>query len=189
MGAYALGMTLGIATKEAKKLVDGYLNGFPELKKWMETSKKQAKEQGFVKTQVGRIRHLPKVKAIYDKIGDDLLDWNIKKEMERQYGVDKIKSLSRDYINGLNNSCNVQIQGLAASIVNRAALAINRKFKELGINGWVCAQIHDQLVIEVDHDRSEEAARIVQDLMENTTKLSIDLKAPPTLAPNLRDGH
>jgi DNA polymerase-1 len=109
--------------------------------------------------------------------------------MERQYGVDQIKNLSRDYINGLNNSCNVQIQGLAASIVNRAALAINRKFKELDIRGWVCAQIHDQLVIEVEHDRSEEAARIVQDLMENTTKLSIDLKAPPTLAHNLRDGH
>jgi DNA polymerase I-like protein with 3'-5' exonuclease and polymerase domains len=189
MGAYALGMTLGIPTKDAKKLVDGYLNGFPELKKWMERSKKQAKEKGFVKTQVGRIRHLSKVKAIYDKIGDDLLDWNIKKEMERQYGVDQIKNLSRDYINGLNNSCNVQIQGLAASIVNRAALAINRKFKELNINGWVCAQIHDQLVIEVDHDRSEEAARIVQDCMENTTKLSIDLKAPPALAVNLRDGH
>jgi len=189
MGAYALGMNLGIATKDAKKLVDGYLNGFPELKKWMERSKKQAKEQGFVKTQVGRIRHLPKVKAIYDKIGDDLLDWNIKKEMERQYGVERIKNLSRDYINGLNNSCNVQIQGLAASIVNRAALAINRKFQQLGIKGWVCAQIHDQLVIEVDHDKAEEAAKIVQDCMENTTKLSIDLKAPPALAHNLRDGH
>ena len=189
MGAYALGMNLGIPTKDAKKLVDGYLNGFPELKKWMERSKKQAKEKGFVSTQVGRIRHLPKVKAIYDKIGDDLLDWNIKKEMERQYGVDQIKNLSRDYINGLNNSCNVQIQGLAASIVNRAALAINRKFIELGIRGWVCAQIHDQLVIEVDHDRADEAARIVQDLMENTTKLSIALKAPPALATNLRDGH
>lgn len=189
MGAYALGMNLGIATKEAKKLIDGYLNGFPELKKWMERSKKQAKEKGYVSTQVGRIRHLPKVKAIYDKIGDDLLDWNIKKDMERQYGVDQIKNLSRDYINGLNNSCNVQIQGLAASIVNRAALAINRKFIELGIRGWVCAQIHDQLVIEVEQARSEEAARIVQDCMENTTKLSIALKAPPALAHNLRDGH
>jgi DNA polymerase-1 len=189
MGAYALGMNLGIPTKEAKKLVDGYLNGFPELKKWMERSKAQAKEKGYVSTQVGRIRHLPKVKAIYDKIGDDLLDWNIKKEMERQYGVDNIKNLSRDYVNGLNNSCNVQIQGLAASIVNRAALAINRKFKELDIRGWVCAQIHDQLVIEVEYNKSEEAARIVQDLMENTTKLSIDLKAPPALATNLRDGH
>jgi len=189
MGAYALGMTLGIPTKEAKKLVEGYLSAYPQLKEWMERSKKQAKTVGFVKTQVGRVRHLPKVKAIYDKIGDDLLDWNIKKEMERQYGVDQIKSLSRDYINGLNNSCNVQIQGLAASIVNRAALAINRKFQELGIRGWVCAQIHDQLVIEVDSDKSQEAARIVQDLMENTTKLSIALKAPPALAMNLRDGH
>jgi DNA polymerase I-like protein with 3'-5' exonuclease and polymerase domains len=189
MGAYALGMNLGIPTKEAKKLVDGYLNGFPELKKWMESSKKQAKEQGYVKTQVGRIRHLPKVKKIYDQIGDALLDWNVKKDLEREYGADKIKGLSRDYINGLNNSCNVQIQGLAASIVNRAALAINRKFKDLGINGWVCAQIHDQLVIEVEHSKAEEAARIVQDLMENTTKLSIALKAPPALAHNLRDGH
>ena len=189
MGAYALGMTLGIPTKEAKKLVEGYLSAYPQLKEWMERSKKQAKTVGFVKTQVGRVRHLPKVKAIYDKIGDDLLDWNIKKEMERQYGVDQIKSLSRDYINGLNNSCNVQIQGLAASIVNRAALAINRKFQELGIRGWVCAQIHDQLVIEVDNARSEEAAKIVQNLMETTTKLSIDLKAPPALAHNLRDGH
>ena len=189
MGAYALGMNLGIPTKEAKKLVEGYLSGYPQLKEWMDSSKAQAKAVGFVKTQVGRVRHLPKVKAIYDKIGDDLLDWNIKKEMEYQYGIDKVKSLSRDYINGLNNSCNVQIQGLAASIVNRAALAINRKFKELNIRGWVCAQIHDQLVIEVDHDIAEDAAKIVQDCMENTTKLSIALKAPPSLAINLRDGH
>lgn len=189
MSAYALGKTLELPTKEAKKLVDGYLNGFPELKKWMEKSKKQAKELGFVKTQVGRIRHLPKVKAIYDKIGDALLDWNIKRELEYEYGKDKIKNLSRDFVNGLNNSCNVQIQGLAASIVNRAALAINRKFKELGINGWVCAQIHDQLVIEVEHSKAEEAARIVQDCMENTTKLNVPLYAIPQIAKNLRDGH
>jgi len=189
MGAYALGMTLGIPTKEAKKLVDGYLNGFPELKKWMERSKKQAKEVGYVKTQVGRVRHLPKVKAIYDRIGDDLLDWNKKKELEHVHGPDKIKNLSRDYVNGLNNSCNVQIQGLAASIVNRAALAINRKFKELGLKGQVVAQIHDQLVMEVEEAKAEVAAKIVQDCMENTTKLSIALKAPPAIAHNWRDGH
>jgi DNA polymerase I-like protein with 3'-5' exonuclease and polymerase domains len=189
MGAYALGMNLGISTKEAKKLVDGYLNGFPELKKWMETSRQQAKTQGFVKTQVGRIRHLPKVKQIHENLGDALLDWNIKNQLSREYGVDSIKKLSKDYVNGLNNSCNVQIQGLAASIVNRAALAINREFKKLGIKGWVCAQIHDQLIMEVDHDRAEECAKIVQDKMENTTKLSIALKAPPAISKNWRDGH
>ena len=84
---------------------------------------------------------------------------------------------------------NVQIQGLAASIVNRAAIAINRKFKEKGIVGWVCAQIHDQLVMEVEKVKAEEASKIVQDCMENTTKLSIELKAPPAIAYNLRDGH
>jgi DNA polymerase-1 len=189
MGAYALGMNLGISTKEAKVLIDGYLNGFPELKKWMLRSKEFVKNNGYIKTQVGRIRHLPKVKAIYDKIGDDLLDWNIKKEMERQYGVDQIKNLSRDYINGLNNGCNVQIQGLAASIVNRAALAINRRFKQSGVRGWVCAQIHDQLVIEVEYSKAEEACRIVQDCMENTTKLNVPLYAIPQISKNLRDGH
>lgn len=189
MSPYALGMTLEIPTKEAKKLVDGYLNGFPELKKWMEKSRKQAKELGYVKTQVGRIRHLHKVKAIYERLGDALLDWNIKKELEQQYGVDKIKNLDRDYRNGLNNSCNFQIQSLAASIVNRAALAINREFKKCHIKGQVICQIHDQLVIEVEEARAEEAAKIVQDKMENTTKLNVPLYAVPQITHNMRDGH
>jgi DNA polymerase-1 len=84
---------------------------------------------------------------------------------------------------------NVQIQGLAASIVNRSAIAINRKFKEADIKGQVIAQIHDQLVMEVEESRVEEAEKIVQDCMENTTKLTVQLKAPPARAHNLRDGH
>ena len=189
MGAYALGKNIDVPTKEAKKLVDGYLNGFPELKKWMEDSKDHAKTYGFVKNQVGRVRHLPKVKKLYDIFGDNLLDWNYKRELEAEHGKEKVKVIARDYTNGVNNSLNFQIQSLAASIVNRAAIAINRKFKELNIKGWVCAQIHDQLVMEVEKSRSEEAAKIVQQLMENTTKLSIELVAPPSLAINLRDGH
>lgn len=189
MSAFALGKTIQVSTKEAKKLVDGYLNGFPELKNWMDTSREFVKKNGYIKTQVGRIRHLPKVKKIYDTIGDSILDWNVKRDFEAQFGVDEVKRVSRDYSNGLNNAMNVQIQGLAASIVNRAAIAINRRLKSSGISGWVCAQVHDQLVIEVEKDRVEEAAKIVQDCMENTTKLSIDLKAPPAIAHNMRDGH
>ena len=189
MGAYALGKNLNVSTKEAKKLVEGYLNGFPELKNWMERSENQAKTEGFVKTQVGRVRHLKKVKHIYDNIGDSIMDWNFKKDLERQFGVDEVKKVSRDYINGLNNAKNYQIQSLAASIVNRAAIAINRRLKNLGIPGQVVCQVHDQLVIEVDKTHKEEAAKIVQYCMENTTKLSIDLKAPPAISYNMRDGH
>ena len=189
MGAYALGKNLDLSTKEAKKLVDGYLNGFPELEKWMRKSEDEARHNGYVKTQVGRIRHLPKVKAIYEQIGDAMLDYNAKRELAYQHGEDLIKNISRDFINGLNNAKNVQIQGLSASIVNRAALAINRRFKAVGINGWVCSQIHDQIICEVEYDRAKEAAEIVQDCMENTTKISLKLKAVPVLANNFRDGH
>jgi DNA polymerase I-like protein with 3'-5' exonuclease and polymerase domains len=189
MGAYALGKNIGVKTKEAEKLVDGYLNGFPNLKKWMEESKEFAKTNGFIKTQVGRIRHLPKVKSLYEKYGDDLLDYNFKRELERTHGTDEALNMVRDYKNGLNNSLNVQIQGLAASIVNRAAIAINREFKAKGIKGQVVAQIHDQLIMEVEEARSKEAADIVQDKMENTTKLKIPLVAIPSIAHNWRDGH
>ena len=189
MGAYALGKNIEVTTKEAKKLVEGYLSGFPELEKWMRKSEDDARTLGYVKTQVGRIRHLPKVKAIYESIGDAMLDYNAKRELAYAHGEEFIKGISRDFVNGLNNAKNVQIQGLSASIVNRAALAINRRFKAAGIRGWVCAQIHDQLICEVDHDRAKEAAEIVQDCMENTTKLSLKLKAVPALAINFRDGH
>ena len=189
MGAYALGKNIDLTTKEAKVLVEGYLNGFPQLREWMDNSAKFAKDNGYIRTQVGRIRHLPKVKAIYEKVGDGMLDYNFVKELEYKHGAEAVKSIKRDFVNGVNNSRNVQIQGLAASIVNRAAIAINRKFKEVGINGWVCAQIHDQIICEVEDSKAKEAADIVKDCMENTTKLSIDLKAPPAIAHNWRDGH
>jgi DNA polymerase-1 len=189
MGAYALGKNIEVSTKEAQKLIDGYFEGFPELKKWFDSSRQQAKDEGYVKTQVGRVRHLPKVKRIYETLGDTILDHRIRKDLESLYGVEKVLAIQRDYVNGLNNSCNFQIQSLSASIVNRAAIQINRALKKAGIVGWVCAQIHDQLITEVEEDRAEEAAQIIKDCMENTTKISLPLKAPPSLAHNWRDGH
>jgi DNA polymerase-1 len=110
--------------------------------------------------------------------------------LEDTLGKDLVLNMVRDYKNGINNSFNVKIQGLAASIVNRAAIRINRLFKEKGIDGKVVANIHDQLVIEVKEDKVEEAKYIVQDCMENTTKLDgVELIAVPSIAKNLRDGH
>ena len=189
MSAYALGKSIDLSTKEAQKLVDGYLNGFPNLKKWMTDSKIFVKKEGYVKTQVGRVRHLPKVSYLHGKFGDSLLEWDFQNRLEGQLGKEMVTNMARDYKNGLNNSMNFQIQSLAASIVNRAAIEINREFKKQGIKGQVVAQIHDQLVMEVDETMAEEACKIVQDKMENTTKLSLDLVAVPSLAHNLKEGH
>ena len=190
MGAFALGKSLNIPQKEAKKLVDGYLNGFPQLQEWMENSREQVKAHGYIKTKVGRIRHLPKAKKIYDKFGEKILDWKFRKNLEGQYGKAQVMQVYRDYKNSLNNCLNVQLQGYSASIVNRAALQINRKATKMGIDAVVIAQIHDQIVVSIEEGRAEEFAPIVSHIMETTTELpGVTLKAPPEIADNMQEGH
>mgnify|MGYP000654553662 CR=1 FL=1 len=187
----------------AEKLVQGYLDGFPQLKEWREASRQQVKDHGFIKNYVGRVRHLPKVKRIYQQVGDRMMDWRYRKELETQVPTktnpktgkiisprDQVTQAYRDYRNGLNNCLNFQLQSLAAAVVNRAALVINRKAKELGIDAIVQAQVHDQLIINVDEKDAEMFAPIVQEIMENTTQLpGVTLKAPPEISNNWRDGH
>jgi DNA polymerase I len=190
MEAYALGMTLGIPTKEAEKLVAGYLDGFPQLKEWRENSRKQVKSNGFITNYVGRIRHLDKVRKIHGHFGDQIMDWRFRKELTGRYGKEKVMQVYRDYRNGLNNTLNFQLQSLAAAVVNRAAVQINRKAKELGFDAIVQAQIHDQLIINVAEDQAEAFAPIVQEIMETNLVLpGVTLKAPPEIANNFRDGH
>jgi DNA polymerase I-like protein with 3'-5' exonuclease and polymerase domains len=190
MTGYALAMSIGVGRKEGEALVDGYLNGFPELKKWMETSRDFVRKNGYIRNMVGRTRHLPLVKRIYEKMGDNLLDYKFRKSLENSYGTEKVQKLYLDYKNGLNNSLNFQIQSLSASIVNRAALNINRRFKKEGIDGIVVAQIHDQLICEVRLEDVEKSKPIIQDYMENTTKLDgVPLIAIPEVGFNMRDAH
>jgi len=190
MESFALSKTLDVDQKVAQELVDGYLDGFPELKQWRINSRKQVKEHGFIKNKVGRIRHLPKVKKMYDTFGDQMMDWKFRKDLSERYGKDQVLQWYRDYRNGLNNCLNYQLQSLAAAVVNRAAVQINRKLKELGIDGRVQAQVHDQLIINVPEDQAEFVAPIVKEIMENTTKLEgVTLKAPPEISDNWRDGH
>jgi len=190
MEAYALKMTLGVDQKTAENLIKGYLDGFPQLKEWRENSRLQVKAHGYIKNYVGRVRHLPKVQKTYIKFQDRMLDWRFRKELEATYGRDQVLKAYRDYRNGLNNCLNFQLQSLAAAVVNRAALKINRKAAELGIDAKVQAQVHDQLIINCDEKDVEMFAPIVQEIMETTTQLpGVTLKAPPEIADNWRDGH
>lgn len=188
MTDYALGKTLDIPTEEAKVLVDAYLDGFPALKQWMDSSKEFVKTNGYIKSEAGRIRHLPKAKELSKIHGDKLLDFRYRKKIEKTYGKDVVLNMYRDYKNSINNSRNFQIQSLSASIVNRSAILINREFKKREIDGWVAAQVHDQLIMNVPEDRSEECSKFIQDIMESY-KLSLQLKAPPEQATNWRDSH
>jgi len=190
MSGYALAMNLDIPKKEAQNLVDGYLGGFPKLAKWMKESREFACEHGYIKNKIGRIRHLPNLKKIHDAFQDGIMNWKFKKELEQKYGSERVMNWYRDYKNGRNNCINFQIQSLAAGIVNRSAININRELKRRGIDGWVCAQIHDQLVIEVPDEHADECREMVQYEMENVMQLDgVTLKAPAEIADDWFEGH
>ena len=150
----------------------------------------QVKDHGYIKNYVGRVRHLPKVKKIFGKYGDQMMDWRFRQSITPQYGKEAVMQAYRDYRNGLNNCLNFQLQSLAAAVVNRAAVMINRKAKELGIDAIVQAQVHDQLIINVSEKDAAMFAPHVQQIMEDTTVLpGVTLKAPPEIANNWSEGH
>jgi DNA polymerase I-like protein with 3'-5' exonuclease and polymerase domains len=191
MGAYALGKTLNISEKEAKKLIDQYLTSYPELKKWMDRSFNDCVGKGYVKSEAGRVRHMPKAPVIWKAHSDYILDplklWERFNENELKYK--QMKYLRSEMVNYINNSRNFQIQSLAASITNRACIAINRELNRQNIDGYVCAQIHDQIIVKCEKNKAEKVRSMVEFIMENCYKLSLKLKAPASIAENFLEGH
>ncbi len=148
---------------------------------------------GYVKNKTGRIRHLERVKAIYEKFEDNLIDPKAFGMMKRMCKTpdqtDKLMKLRMEYKNGLNNSKNFQIQSLAASIMNRSAIAIHKEFKERGLDAHIMLQIHDEFVVNSRADIAEEVSKIVKHHMENTVQIPTGLIAEPNIATNFGDGH
>ena len=191
MTDFALGKTLGIGQNEAKRLLEAYLSEFPDLRGWMFKSRQQCLKTGRIQSEAGRIRHFPEVPGLYAKYGECLLDdlelWKKYNSSPAKYR--QMKFIRKKVKNALNNSVNFQIQSLSSSIVNRAAIHINRWLRNMDYNGGVVAQIHDQLVIEVPEEFKEECRAKVQEIMENTYKISIDLKSPAEIGYNFDEAH
>lgn len=198
MEAFLLGKTLDIPQQKAEKLIKGYLDGFPKLKDWMERSNESCKLYGKARSEAGRVRHMKLAagifhserKTLFDSEGnlkDSLLLWKEWNGHPKKYQNYKWKR--KKMKNFLNNAKNFQIQSLAASITNRACIAIARELKRQRSTGYICAQVHDQIVVRVPESEAHKWQKIVQYLMENTYKISLPLKAPAEIGKNLQEAH
>lgn len=191
--AWQIGQTLNIHIAEAQKLVDGYLEGFPQLAKWMTDTHLRVQTMGFVKSKTGRIRHLHRAKAIYEKFEDNLLNprsFKMMKDMCKSPDqLQKLMQLRMEYKNLLNVSKNFQIQSLAASIMNRSAIAIHQEFEEKGLDAYIELQIHDEFVVNCGEGVAKEVADIVKHHMENTIHIPTGLVAEPNITENFAGGH
>ena len=172
MGESRLVEAIGCSYNEARKIINGYLATYPNLKKYMLTCEWEAKKYGVVRTEFGRVRHLKHVQGWYLLYDDRILDY--KWASERGLVKERL-----EFKNGLNNAKNFKIQGLAASIVNRAAIALTKAFKAASIDGWIINQVHDELVCMVKEEQVDLAKNVMKDCMENTVKISVPLQAEP----------
>ena len=180
--AYRIAGLLNIPKEEAQKLIDMYLDAFPDLRQYIEDCHYDVNTKGYVSTVFGRVRHLQRGKELFRAHGYDLLNsrWAKKHHLHEE---------RREYKNLLNNSTNFRIQGLAGHIINRAMITIAREFRKNNIDGYVTLMIHDQTVCSVRETHVEKARAIVRDAMQNVVKLDVPLIAEPSVATNLKDGH
>jgi len=186
MTPYKLHKDLKISEAEAQRIHRGYFQAFPDLKKWYDESIKEACLNGQVRTEYGRIRRFPTLKESFAKYGNILFDslelWKQYHDIPGEYK--EMKRLARECTNERNNGINFKIQGLAASITNRACIQIARRLK--GLDAIIIAQVHDEIVVESEESISSEVSKIVQEEMESF-KLTVKLKAPPSYGYNLKD--
>lgn len=188
--AWKVSKLLGISIEEADLILHNYFTSFPGLRAAMEKYIKEAKLTGKVTSKFGRVRHLPRVKFIYDTYGDGILDYKKLGAIAKRHNISyaEAKLISKEYNGLLNNALNFPIQSAATSIVNRAGIAKAKQFLEEGIDAWASLQIHDEWVVSARIEQLERACEIVKDCMENTNKLLMPLIAEPTVAYNLREG-
>jgi DNA polymerase I-like protein with 3'-5' exonuclease and polymerase domains len=173
-----ISQVLGNSTQEAQELLNGYFKTFPGIKKFINSSHIQATTKGYVKTKLGRIRHLERAKELHTKYGKNLLDYRWAKAK----GLTKERS---ELKNLLNNATNFQIQGFAAHCLNRAMLKMTRKFKELGLDADILLPIHDEVLVRAKKEQAEKVAEIVKWAMETCVDINpIKLKASPVIGRN-----
>jgi len=148
MSVFGLTRTTELTLAEAETFVKAYFQKFPGIKKYLDGIRKQAAQQGYVETLLGRRRYFP---ALQSKA-----NVQVKNREERE-------------------AINAPVQGTAADIMKIAMLNIPPALKEAGLKAKMLLQVHDELVFECPKNELKETARVVQEIMENSYPLSIPL--------------
>ena len=158
---FGLAERLDIPRDEAKMLIDGYFETFPQVHDYMEKSKEVAREKGYVTTLFGRRRYLP--------------DINSHNATVRGFAE--------------RNAINAPIQGTAADIIKVAMIRIIKRFKAEGIKSKMILQVHDELNFSVYLEEKEKVEGIVLEEMQNALNLSVPLVADSGFGKNWLEAH
>ncbi|CRL64785.1 DNA polymerase I [Proteus penneri] len=162
MSAFGLSQQIGVERREAQRYMDLYFERYPGVLDYMERTRKQASEQGYVETLEGRRLYLPEI--------------NSKNAIRR-------KASEREAINA-------PMQGTAADIIKKAMIAVDNWIcNECPADVHMIMQVHDELVFEVRESYLENANIMIHKLMESSMELAIPLKVEVGVGNNWDEAH
>ncbi|MBQ9232131.1 MAG: DNA polymerase I [Prevotella sp.] len=158
---FGLAERLDIERSEAKQLIDGYFDTFPQVHDYMEKSKEVARQQGYVTTLFGRRRYLP--------------------------DINSANAVVRGFAE--RNAINAPIQGTAADIIKVAMIRIFQRFKAEGIKSKMILQVHDELNFSVLPEEKEKVEHIVLEEMQGAFDMKVPLVADSGFGTNWLEAH
>lgn len=161
ISAFGLSSRLNISRTEAKELIDGYFENFPDIKKFMDSSIENARRKGFVETIMGRKRYLSDINS------------------------------SNAVVRGVaeRNAINAPIQGSAADVIKIAMVNIWREMNRLNLQSKMILQVHDELNFDVWKPELEQLKILVKHEMENAVNIGVPLTVEMDAGDNWLDAH
>jgi DNA polymerase-1 len=161
MSAFGLAKQIGCDRKQAQAYIDVYFARYPGVLAYMERTREQASEQGFVETLFGRRLYLPDIHA---------------KNQALRKGAER-------------TAINAPMQGTAADIIKRAMVTVDSWLSESGLDAKVILQVHDELVLEVREDLVEQVSEQIKPLMGNAAALDVPLLVEVGVGDNWDEAH
>ncbi|MDR1226107.1 MAG: DNA polymerase I [Prevotellaceae bacterium] len=161
ISVHGLSQRLNIPRSEAKVLIDGYFEAYPQIRVYMDNVVRQAKENGYVTTLCGRKRMLPDISS--------------RNAMVRGYAE--------------RNAINAPIQGSAADIIKLAMIKIYRRLQKERLRSRMILQVHDELVFDVPKQELDYMKKMVVEEMEAAFKLIVPLTAEAGVGENWLAAH
>ena len=161
ISVFGLAERMNVPRSEAKELIDGYFQTYPQIKAFMDKSIERAREKGYIETIFGRKRFLP-----------DILSHN---------------AVVRGYAE--RNAINAPIQGSAADIIKVAMVKIYQRFLSENIRSKMILQVHDELNFSVYPEEKEKVEQIVIEEMERAYSMQVPLRADCGWGSNWLEAH
>ncbi len=161
MSPFGLARQLGIERGAANTYVERYFQRYPGVRRFMDETRRQARETGFVETVYGRRLYLPDIRS-----GN---------AATRQYAE--------------RSAINAPMQGTAADIIKRAMIAVDAWCTREDAPARLIMQVHDELVLEVRTDAVERVSEAVRDRMTAAAELRVPLRVDIGTGANWDEAH